>query len=161
MPLPCVKSQKQPPGQLNLGAIQLTPHELACAFVPRACTETTPAVRVAVMKAAVRNFFICAPFTITIYFLCAKSSDRIILVCEQSSSRLLVVLIELRCPKMAHTPRRKIPRGNSHPSLDISLCALWSKGSLITGNFARFRKVRAPAPLRRGMELFWPIIYLP
>src|SRR6476646_7791944 len=110
MPLPCVKSQKQPPGQLNLGAIQLTPHELACAFVPRACTETTPAVRVAVMKAAVRNFFICAPFTITIYFLCAKSSDRIILVCEQSSSRLLVVLIELRCPKMAHPPAKNSAR---------------------------------------------------
>jgi hypothetical protein len=41
------------------------------------------------------------------------------------------------------------------------LCALWSRGSPITGNFARFRKVPGPAPLRRGTELFWPIIYLP
>jgi hypothetical protein len=26
MPLPCDKSQKQPPGQLSLGAIQVVPH---------------------------------------------------------------------------------------------------------------------------------------
>jgi len=53
------------------------------------------------MKAAVRNFFISAPFTMAVYCL-AKKSDAIILVCEQSSSRLLVVLIEVRCPEMAH-----------------------------------------------------------
>ncbi len=153
MPLPCVKSQKQPPGQLNLGAIQLTPHELACAFVPRACTETTPAVRVAVMKAAVRNFFICAPFKITIYFLCAKNSDAIILVFEQSFSRLFAFLIEVRCPRMTRLPGEKF-RAGIRPRHSIFPCALCGPEVPITGNFARLLKVQAPSPLREGRSYF-------
>jgi hypothetical protein len=74
MPLPCDKSQKQPPGQLSFGAIQVVPHAAAFDFTLSACTDITPAVRVAVMKAMVRSFFICAPFTIAVYYP-QKSSD--------------------------------------------------------------------------------------
>jgi hypothetical protein len=67
MPLPCDKSQKQPPGQLSFGAIQVVPHAAAFVFTLSAFTDITPVARVAVMKAMVKSFFICAPFTIAVY----------------------------------------------------------------------------------------------
>src|SRR6478672_10687311 len=112
------------------------------------------------MKAAVRNFFICAPFTITVYFLCAKSSDAIILVCEQSSSRLLVVLIEVRCPKMAH-PRAKNSAREFAPVTQSSPVRLVVQRFPDHRPFCAIPEGPGPAPLRRGTELFWPIIYLP
>jgi hypothetical protein len=153
MPLPCVKSQKQPPGQLNLGAIQLTPQELACAFVPRAWTEITPAVKVAVMKAAVRNFFIYAPFTIAIYCL-RKKIRRNHFSMGTSSSRLLAALIEVRCSKLAHS-REKNSEGEFAPVTQSFPCALlWSRGPLITGNFARSQKVWAQRLCGEGRSYF-------
>jgi hypothetical protein len=68
MPLPCVKSQKQPPGQLSLGAIQVVPHAAAFDFMLSAFTDMTPVVKVAIMNAKVRNFLICAPFTKSHYY---------------------------------------------------------------------------------------------
>jgi len=63
IPLPSVKSQKQPPGQLSLGAIQVVPHVAAVDFMLSAFTDMTAVAKVALMNAMLRNFLICAPFT--------------------------------------------------------------------------------------------------
>jgi len=82
----------------------------------------------------------------------AKNSDPIILVCEQSSSRMLVALIEVRCPKMAH-PRAKNSAREFAP-VTRSYPVRFGPGFLVTGNFARFRKVRPQRLYGEGRSYF-------
>jgi hypothetical protein len=84
-------------------------------------------------------------------------SDQIILVREQGSSRLLAVLIEEHCPKMAHPREQNSGLGilTRHSIFPSALC-----GPEVPDHrqFCAIPEGPGPSALRRGTELFWPII---